>query len=107
MKIPTTMGWSNCLDYPYDDMCWCYTPGPYGNCWEDEGEDPSVAAASAEAELMVTLAAIKAGDSIPVDGSFFYVGRGPDLVVRRKCDMTEVARVAVAEVRPARTLAGG
>ena len=88
-------------------MCWCYTPEPYGNCWEEEGEDPSVAAANAEAELMETLAAIKVGDPLPVDGSFFYVGRGPDLVVRRKCDMTEVARVAVAEVRPVRTLAGG
>ena len=100
MKIPTQMGWSNCLDYPFDGRCWCYTPGPYGNCWE-------VTAANAEVELTEVLAAIKAGESIPVDGSFFYVRRGPDLVVRRRCDMSEVARVSLDEVRPASTLAGG
>jgi hypothetical protein len=72
-----------------------------------EDEDPSVAAATMETELAETVMAIKAGEPIPVDGSFVYLSRGPDLVVRRRCDMAEVARVAIAEVEPVRTLAGG
>lgn len=53
------------------------------------------------AELTETLAAIRAGESIPADGPFFYARRGDDFVVRRKCGAAEVARVAIAEVKSA------
>lgn len=50
---------------------------------------------------------IKAGRSMPADAIFFYLRSGPDLVVRSKCDGTEVARVAVAEVERPVTVVGG
>jgi len=52
------------------------------------------------AELTETLAAIRAGESIPADGLFFYVRRGANFVVTSKCGAAEVARVAIAEVEP-------
>ena len=70
-------------------------------------EDLDVAAAKLESELLETVSAIRAGESIPADGSFVYVSRGPDLVVRRRCDLAEFARVAIVELEPARILAGG
>lgn len=72
-----------------------------------EDGDPSLAAMKMEAELSETVLAIKSGRPMSADGSFFYVSRGMDLVIRRKCDMAEVARVAIAEVQPTLTLAGG
>ena len=57
--------------------------------------------------LEETLAAIRVGKSIPADGPFFYVRRGMNLVVRSKCDRTEAARVAVAEVARTPTVVGG
>lgn len=91
----------------------CITPGPCV-CGEDIRDLISChgSAASAgevrETELLrETLAAIIEGESIPGDGPFFYVRRGADLVVRNKCDLAEVARVAAAEVkRPIAVVAG-
>ena len=104
MTFPATDGFGNCFDSP---VCLsCHTEDK-GNCLATQDEDPNVAAAKMEAELSETVVAIKAGESIPADGSFVYVSSGPDLVVRRKCDMVAVARVANAEVQPARTLASG
>lgn len=58
-------------------------------------------------KIRKTLAAIIEGGSIPGDGPFFYVRSGADLVVRKKCDLAEVARVAAAEVkRPLAVVAG-
>ena len=104
MTFPSTDGFGNCIDSEDCDIC--YTEDE-GNCLATQDEDPNVAAAKMEAELSETVVAIKAGESVPAEGSFVYVSRGPDLVVRRRCDMAEVARVAIAEVQPARILAGG
>ena len=107
MDFPTAEGYNDCFDYPVANVCRCKHRMDPGNCVPPQDEDPNVAAAKMESELSETLLAIKAGDPIPADGSFVYVSRGPDLVVRRKCDMAEIARVAIADVQPARILAGG
>lgn len=78
------------------EFCTCQRKTP-GICYVPEyGMDE----AAEREKLDESLAAIKAGRSIPADGPFFYVSSGGDLVVRRKCDTAEVARVAVAEVTP-------
>jgi len=71
--------------------------------------DPQNSSAKAEyeAELAETLAAIRANRSVPADGSFFYAKRGAEFVVRRKCDVAEVGRVAISEVEPAPVLGAG
>ena len=106
MAIPMAEGYNDCEDYPVSTTCHCSPRMGPGDCVPPQDGDPNVAAAKMESELSETLLAIKAGDPIPSDGSFVYVSRGPDLVVRRKCDMAEIARVAIADVQPARTLAG-
>ena len=87
------LGYLNC---GHPEFCRCERSNP-GLCWVielgmDEGAE--------QEQLDETLAAIKAGRSIPADGPFFYVSSGRDLVVRRKCDAEEVARLAAAEVDP-------
>ena len=107
MDFPVTNGYDSCYDFPVNGRCSCFTGPDGGDCVPPPDGDPSLAAAKMEAELSETVVAIKAGQSIPAKGSFVYVSKGPDLVVRRRCDMAEVARVAIAEVEPVRTLAGG
>ena len=70
---------------------------------------PSTAAEQAEyeTELAETVAAIKANRSIPSDGRFFYVRRGAEFVVRSKCDVAEVDRVAIAEIETVPVLGAG
>ena len=106
MTIPRTEGYDDCSDRPIGIFCRCKTLDGGGECVPPPDDDPRVAAAKMESELSETVLAIKAGVPIPADGSFVYIRRGTDLVVRRRCDMAEVARVAIAEVELARTLAG-
>ena len=118
----------------YCDACWwgevgkscvLMIPGPvigFGNCnarapcdcymkAEDFGfcHLPLTAAETAEYEtkLAETLAAIRANRTIPADGRFFYAKRGSEFVVRRKCDVAEVGRVAISEVEPVPVLGTG
>ena len=107
MGFPKAAGYNDCIDYPVGNVCRCDTPEAPGSCVPPQDEDLDVAAAKLESELLETVLAIRAGESIPADGSFVYVSRGPDLVVRRRCDLAEFARVAIVVVEPARTLAGG
>jgi len=68
----------------------------------------SMADSQAERQLLEgTLAAIREGRSISADAPFFYVRSGADFVVRSKCDLAEVARLAVAEVNRPRTVVAG
>ena len=72
--------------------------------------DGREAAADSQAErrlLEETLAAIREGRAISADAPFFYVRSGADFVVRSKCDLAEVARLAVAEVSRPRTVVAG
>ena len=69
----------------------------YGFCLNPEAA--GTAAAEAE-QLKKTLAAIKAGRSVPADGPFVYLRKGTEYVVMRRCGAVEVGRVAVAEVPP-------
>ena len=82
--------------------CWCF-PWKSGNCL------PTTAAGrtALEAELGETLAAIRANEPIPADGRVFYVKRGADFVIRRKCDAAEVGRLAIAEVEAPPVVGGG
>ena len=64
-------------------------------------DPPQLSAPELDAQLTEVLAAIRVGESIPADGLFFYVRRGADFVVRRKCGAVEMARVAIAEVESA------
>lgn len=85
--------------------CDCYLkPEDFGFCHIPLG---AAETADYEAELAETLAAIRANTSIPADGRFFYAKRGSEFVVRRKCDVVEVARVAVSEVEPVPVLGAG
>ena len=87
----------------HPSFCTCQ-PLSIGFCRQPE------AAADSRARqhlLEETLAAIRTGESISADGPFFYVRRGMELVVRTKCDLTEVARVAVAEVARGPAVVGG
>lgn len=79
-------------------------PGGLGFCF-----GPSTAAEEAEyeTELAETVAAIKANRSIPSDGRFFYARQGAEFVVRRKCDVAEVGRVAIAEIETVPVLGAG
>ena len=70
---------------------WCS-----GSCLACDPDDET--AQLTETDVNETLAAIKAGESIPADGPFFYVRRGAEFVLRRKCDAAEMVRVAAAEV---------
>ena len=80
-----------------------------GVSWNDFGLCLPVAGATdAETvQLEETLAAIKERRSIPADGPFAYLKQGEDFVVRRKCDGTEMGRVAIAEVGSVRIGVGG
>lgn len=91
----------------------CITPSQC-QCWHHILDTTLCRRSAASAEevpetelLRETLAAIIEGGSIPGDGPFFYVRSGADVVVRNKCDLAEVARVAAAEVkRPLMVVAG-
>ena len=87
------LGYLNCGG---PEFCTCKRSN-LGICWEIEA---GMEEAAEKEQLDETLAAIKAGRSIPADGPFFYVSSGGDLVVRRKCNTEEVARLAAAEVGP-------
>ena len=89
------LGYTNCYE---DAPCVCRVEiRDYGFCLDRE----AAGNAAVEAEqLKKTLAAIKAGRSIPADGPFVYLRQGADYVVMRRCDALEVGRVAVAEVPP-------
>ena len=95
------MGYTNCHE---DAPCSCriWLAG-WGVClpWKFE-----TAAAETE-QLKETLAAIRAGRSISADGPFVYLRQGADYVVRRRCDASEMARVAVADIRPVPIVAAG
>jgi len=84
-----------------EEVCTCDTSG-IGLC-----NAPQLSAVEQDARLTETLAAVRTGKSIPADGLFFYVRRGVDFVVRRKCDGVEMARVAIADVESAPVLGGG
>ena len=105
-NITSVIGYTNCVETVKFGFCKCWEMWP-GFCIRTQAEDPAVAQQNAEAELRAALAAIKAGEPIPPDGSFVYLKRGSELVVRRRCDMAEMARVAIAEVEPNWILAGG
>ena len=76
-----------------EETCTCDLGEDYGLCYELA----QLSAEEQEAQLAETLASMRAGESIPADGLFFYVRKGTDFVVRRKCDATEVGRVAIAD----------
>jgi len=90
------------LDCHQDAECECDS---WNIAWCEDLRE--LAVGELEAELSETLAAIKANNSIPADGRFFYVKRGTEFVVRSKCDGAEMARLAIAEVESAPTLVGG
>lgn len=96
------IGYRNCHQ---DAPCHCYTkPEDFGFCHLPLG---AAETAEYETELAETLAAIRANRTIPADGSFFFAKRGSELVVRRKCDVAEVGRVAISEVEPVPVLGAG
>ncbi len=96
------IGFRNCHQ---DAPCDCYMkPEDYGFC---HLALTAAETAEYETELAETLAAIRANRSIPADGSFFYAKRGSEFVVRRKCDVAEVGRVAISEVEPVSVLGAG
>ena len=84
--------------------CICGSNQP-GRCFPDGDEQTAIV--DEEGELTETIAALKAGKSIPADGFFFYVTRGDQLVIRRKCDVLEVARLEIAELEASTMMAGG
>ena len=90
---PLPIGFTNCIQG--EEPCTCDV--------EDLGlcDPPQLSAAEQAAQLTETLAAIRAGESIPADGLFFYARRGADFVVRRKCGAVEMARVAIADIESA------
>lgn len=121
--------WS-CMQCPFDEspdaeMCYGLSPnsdpvvgatscagpafctcdlGSIGFC---DGRETTAGNLAEQQLLEETLAAIREGRSITADAPFFYVRAGNDFVVRSKCDLAEVARLAVAEVdRPFRVVAG-
>lgn len=98
-RIPAFgIGWKQCSQG--EEICTCRTSqigwcsGPCLPC----GDPDEQTAELTESLVSETLAAIKAGESIPADGPYFYARRGAEFVVRRKCDAAEVVRVAVAKV---------
>ena len=103
LPIPQPLiGYRNCHQ---DAPCDCYMKAEdFGFC-----HLPLAAAEQAEyeTELAETLAAISANRTIPADGRFFYTKRGSEFVVRRKCDVAEVGRVAISEVEPVPVLGAG
>lgn len=103
MIFPSPLiGFADCHQ---DAPCHCYTLlEDVGFCY---ASGTAAETAEYETELAETLAAIRANRSIPADGSFFYAKRGSEFVVRRKCDVAEVGRVAISEVEPVSVLAAG
>ncbi len=95
-----TVGWTNCAQR---EFCSCYLE----DIWLCFPSEDLAAAAKQEKLLASTISAIKAGEAIPADGAFFYLRRGAEFVIRRRCDAAEVGRVAVGDVEPAPTLARG
>lgn len=96
------LGYTNCYE---DAPCVCRVEiKDYGFCLNPEAA--GTAAAETE-QLKETLAAIKAGRSIPADGPFVYLRQGTDYVVMRRCGADEVGRVAVAEVSPVPIVGAG
>ena len=95
------MGFTDCLQTAQcycqtrvEDFDFCYSPG-------------DAETAEYSAELAETLVAIRTNGSIPADGRFFFTRRGAEFVVRRKCDIAEVGRVAITEVEPVPVLGAG
>ncbi len=85
-----------------DEVCTCEARGLMW-CYEQKSQ---LTPEEQDIRLGEVLAAITAGRSIPADGLFFYMRRGSDFVVRRKCDAAEVARLAIAAVQSAPVLLG-
>ena len=95
-----TVGSTNCVQR---EFCSCYLEDIWF-CFPSE----DVAAAAEQGKLLAsTVAAMQAGEAIPADGPFFYLRRGAEFVIRRKCDAAEVGRVAVEDVKPQFTPAVG
>ena len=103
MMFPSPLiGFRDCHQ---DAPCHCYLkPEDFGFCSVPLG---AAETAEYETELAETLAAIRANRSVPADGSFFYAKHGSEFVVRRKCDVAEVGRVAISEVEPVPVLGAG
>ena len=87
------VGWTNCAQRSF---CSC----DLEDIWLCFPIQDAAAAAEQDELLASTMAAIGAGESIPADGPFFYLRRGAEFVIRRKCDAAEVGRVAVEDVEP-------
>ena len=94
LMIPFPLiGFTDCLQ---TGQCDCTTDvRDFGFCFSS---DTAAETAEYETELAETMAAIRTSKSIPSDGSFFFARQGADFVIRRKCDVAEVGRVAVSEV---------
>ena len=86
-----------------EEFCTCDLGPDYGWCYDQA----HLSAEEQGAKLAESLESMRTGETIPADGLFFYVRRGADYVVRRKCDAAEVARVAIADAGSAATLGGG
>ena len=61
-----------------------------------------LASAPAESEEAV-MAAVKAGEMLKSDGRYYFVANGRTAVLRRKCDHSLVARIALAPEAAQRT----
>lgn len=86
-------GWGECSQG--EEVCTCQLGEKLIWCYEQQTQ---LSPEEQDIRLAEVLAAIRFGRSIEADGLFFYVRRGTDFVVRRKCDAVEVARVAISEI---------
>lgn len=92
-KGPGGIGFSGCrvTDSPTGN-CFCVMEGELCEV-PDNPEDPSGMALQNE-----VLDAVGRGEMLPADGIFYVAARSEELIGRRKCDGSEVGRVAIATV---------